>query len=278
MSGALVPGTPLTGTDSTTSTPRPSIGMPADPGFDRRSLPDPSARKFSLWAREVLIALSDLVDPLPANAQHPGNLDGPDQVVCHCLIISIDTPQDYPLYSCVVTRDGPGGAATPRGPAGTYEGGTDMAIVRQRASGEPSRPAELLPGELVWASVINGLESSRATGKLRPVILIQAQGSQWKTMGLTTKPFYRDGSPRVLVPNPGAVGLTGQGWLWSGRPCWVSGIDVFDHIGWVDVPLAFEVIKLAGFEGAVLKSLLVAAREHHGHARPDGLHALRQEP
>jgi len=145
-----------------------------------------------------------------------------------------------------------------------------MAIVRHVHRGSSSRPAELVPGELVWANIINGLENPLATGKARPVILVEQHGSAWKTLGLTTNPHHRDGSPRVAIPAPLKVGLKKPGWLWGGRLCWTSGIDVGDHIGWVDLPLAFEVIKLAQLDGSVGKHLLASAREHHGSpASPD---------
>ena len=126
------------------------------------------------------------------------------------------------------------------------------------------RPAELAPGEVVWASIVNGIENPLARGKARPVILIEASGWAWKTLGLTTRPHHRDGTARVAIPSARAVGLKQPGWLWSGKLCFTSGIDIQDHIGWVDVPLAFEVIKLAGLRGPTIHELLAAAREHHG--------------
>jgi hypothetical protein len=139
-----------------------------------------------------------------------------------------------------------------------------MGIVRQHHNGGSSRsPADLAPGELVWANIINGLENSRATGKARPVVLIEARGSAWKTMGLTTNPRYRDGSPRIAIPDPMAVGLKGQGWLWSDKLPWTAGIDIEDHIGWVDEGLAFEIIELADIRGPVIRDMLAAARDHH---------------
>jgi hypothetical protein len=140
-----------------------------------------------------------------------------------------------------------------------------MARVRQHHhSGGVRRPAELAPGELVWASIVNGIENPLARGKARPVVLIEPSGWAWQTMGLTTRPRHRDGSARVPIPNPRAVGLKAGGWLWSSRLCFTSGIDIQDHIGWIDLPLAFEVIKLAGLTGPTIRELLAAARDHHG--------------
>jgi hypothetical protein len=140
-----------------------------------------------------------------------------------------------------------------------------MGSVRHGTTvGSSRRPAELAPGEVVWASIVNGIENPLARGKVRPVILIEPNGWAWKTIGLTTRPHHRDGTQRVAIPSARAVGLKQPGWLWSGKLCFTSGIDIQDHIGWVDVPLAFEVIKLAGLTGPTIRELLRAARDHHG--------------
>ena len=110
-------------------------------------------------------------------------------------------------------------------------------------------------------------ENPLATGKTRPVILIEARGSQWRTLGLTTNPRYRDGGPRVAVPYPYAVGLRKAGWLWGDRLCWVSAIDVENHIGWVDQELARSVASLLRLHGPAADVLVAAAREHHGRDR-----------
>jgi hypothetical protein len=140
-----------------------------------------------------------------------------------------------------------------------------MGSVRHGTTvGSSRRPAELAPGEVVWASIVNGIENPLARGTARPVILIEPNGWAWKTIGLTTRPHHRDGTPRVAIPSARAVGLKQPGWLWSGKLCSTSGIDIQDHIGWVDIPLAFEVIKLAGLTGPTIRGLLAAARDHHG--------------
>jgi hypothetical protein len=139
-----------------------------------------------------------------------------------------------------------------------------MGSVRHGTTvGSSRRPAELVPGELVWASIVNGIENPTARGKARPVVLVEPSGWAWRTIGLTTRPRHHDGIPRVAIPNPHAVGLKFPGWLWSGKLCFTSGIDIQDHIGWVDMPLAFEVIKLAGLGGPTIRELLAAARDHH---------------
>ena len=119
----------------------------------------------------------------------------------------------------------------------------------------------LQPGELVTARVRNGIENRTAVGKARPVILVASKGSAWRVMGLTTRPRYRDGSPRVAVPNPAVVGLRGQGWLWGERLTWLSRLDILDHIGWVDRALAREVAALAQLDQAAVQRLLGTASE-----------------
>jgi len=142
-----------------------------------------------------------------------------------------------------------------------------MGIVRHGVWGtDPRPPASLERGELVWARIINGIENPLAMGKVRPVILVEAQGWQWKTMGLTTNPRYRDGSPRLAIPDHSVVGLRAPGWLWGTRLTWVSGIDIDDHIGWIDRPLALEVIALAHLGAETSLQLLDAAKTHHGPA------------
>ncbi len=144
-----------------------------------------------------------------------------------------------------------------------------MAIVRWYSqSGGSRQPAALEPGELVWATIVNGLENPSATGKTRPVVLVEPRGSQWRVMGLTTNPRYRNGAPRMAIPDPGAVGLKRQGWLWGNRLCWTSTLDVGDHIGWVDEDLALKVVELAGLDGPTARDLLGAARKHHGLSIP----------
>jgi hypothetical protein len=152
-----------------------------------------------------------------------------------------------------------------------------MQSVRQRTTaGGPRRPAELAPGELAWASIFNGIENPTATGKTRPVILIEPSGWAWRTMGLTTRPHHRDGSPRVEIPDTHAIGLKAPGWLWSGRLCLTAGIDILDHIGWIDEALAFEIIKLAQLAGTTIHPLLAAARDHHGTRAPADLSVIER--
>jgi hypothetical protein len=139
-----------------------------------------------------------------------------------------------------------------------------MASVRHWPTAAATRrPAELAPGEIAWARIYNGIENPSADGKTKPVILIEARGTAWGTLGLTTRPHHRDGTPRVAVPHPSSVGLQRPGWLWSGKLTWTSGIDIEEHIGWADQALVFEAARLAGLDGRTIKALLVSALAHH---------------
>jgi hypothetical protein len=100
-------------------------------------------------------------------------------------------------------------------------------------------------GDVVLVSLLNALENPRATGKLRPAVLIRRDGGQWLVAGLTTNPRYSDGSPRVPVPDPAAIGLHRQGWLWGPRPAHIATVDVHTTVGRVDLAMAEAVIALS---------------------------------
>ena len=100
----------------------------------------------------------------------------------------------------------------------------------------PPRPfAVLQPGEVVTALVSNPIETGATRGKARPAVLLRRAGARWQVMGLTTRPCFANGKPRMAVPNPAACGLSGKrgSFLW-GRPTWICAQDVGDHIGHAD--------------------------------------------
>lgn len=117
-----------------------------------------------------------------------------------------------------------------------------------------------LPGEIRWVSISNGLENRSASGKWRPAVLVRHEGGHWLTMGLTTNSSHCDGTSRVPIPNPFAVGLRGRGFLWGDRLTRVSAIDLGDHIGWVDEALAERVIEAAGLDEEAAAPLRETAR------------------
>lgn len=103
------------------------------------------------------------------------------------------------------------------------------------------------PGLVVLARISNTTENRGAMGKLRPVILIEKVEGQWNAMGLTTNPTYRSGAPRLKIPNPHALGLRKDGYLWGDRLAKVSVLDLGDVIGRVDqslIELLRTVIRL----------------------------------
>src|SRR5687767_6396864 len=114
-------------------------------------------------------------------------------------------------------------------------------------------------GDVVWVQLLNGIENRNTTGKPRPAVLVTEDVGHWLAMGLTTLPRYQDGSPRVAIPNPLAVGLRGPGYLWGSRLARISRIDVLDRLGSVDLPLADAIIQLADLTGPMADSLRLAA-------------------
>ncbi len=100
-------------------------------------------------------------------------------------------------------------------------------------------------GDVVLVNLFNALENRRATGKLRPAVLIRRDGGQWVVAGLTTNPRYSDGSPRVPAPDPAAIGLRCQGWLWGPRLARIATLDVHATIGRVDKAMAEAIIALS---------------------------------
>ena len=119
-------------------------------------------------------------------------------------------------------------------------------------------------GAVVLVRLLNALEDRTTTGKWRPALLIRRLGGQWKTMGLTTLDKYKDGSPRIAIPNPRMVGLRGPGYIWGERTSMISALDVGDHLGWVDPELAEAVITQAHLPEDEAAALRDAAFRHHG--------------
>jgi len=99
-------------------------------------------------------------------------------------------------------------------------------------------------GDVVIVNLLNALENRRTSGKRRPAVLIRRENGHWATMGLTTNPRYQDGTPRVGIPEPTAVGLRGPGWLWGGRLANISVLDIGPRIGQVDEAMAEAIIAL----------------------------------
>jgi hypothetical protein len=99
------------------------------------------------------------------------------------------------------------------------------------------------PGDVVLVNLINGIENRRSLGKVRPAVLVEPSSGHWKVVGLTTRSTYIDGSPRVSIPNPVSIGLSGPGFLWSSKLDRISKIDVVDRIGRVDIEMVSVILR-----------------------------------
>lgn len=115
-------------------------------------------------------------------------------------------------------------------------------------------------GDVVLAAVHNPIENPHSKGKLRPFVLVRRSGGHWVGMGLTTKPTYANGDPRVAIPDPTGVGLHRPGFLWGDRLTKVCVLDLRAIISVVDPALAEGVISLAGVEAADAAVLREAAQ------------------
>jgi len=100
---------------------------------------------------------------------------------------------------------------------------------------------EVASGELVYASCLNSLEYRASRGKSRPMVILRRDGGQVRAVGLTTLSKFRDGTPRLPIPNPAAQGLRGPGYLWGERVTWIAVIDIENHLGWADLALVATI-------------------------------------
>lgn len=98
-------------------------------------------------------------------------------------------------------------------------------------------------GEIRWCNIVNGLENRAAAGKVRPALVIDESPGHVVAIGFTTQPTTRDGTDRPAIPNPGAIGLSRPGYLWSRRPARVGRLDLGGHIGWADADLIELVLS-----------------------------------
>ena len=75
-----------------------------------------------------------------------------------------------------------------------------------------------VPGAIITASVVNRVENPESTGKYRPVLLMAIPdrfGIRPVVAGLTTKPLYATGAPRLRLYPVQMYG--GVSYLWSGH-------------------------------------------------------------
>jgi hypothetical protein len=123
-------------------------------------------------------------------------------------------------------------------------------------------------GDVVIINLLNALENRRTSGKRRPAVLIRRENGHWATMGLTTNSRYQDGTARIPIPDPQAMGLRSSGWLWGDRLANISVLDIETRIGQVDEAMAEAIVELARLHDDDARALRIAARSskaaHHG--------------
>ena len=127
--------------------------------------------------------------------------------------------------------------------------------------------AEGVPGEVVWASVCNGLEDATHTGKVRPVILTRREGGHFWVCSLTTQPIHKtSGVPRRQILDPSRLGLAAPSFVWSSHLMRVSALDVGDHIGWIDHAALTLIAQVEHLWFGDLQRMREVASRHHGYA------------
>lgn len=116
------------------------------------------------------------------------------------------------------------------------------------------------PGDVHLACVRNKFENPAATGKDRPVVVIEVTDRGVLVVGLTTQPSYKTtGEPRVGVPNWCAVGLLGPGFIWGSRLTRIDSADLYRKIGRADASLVKCIEKTVHLTHAQRHLLALAA-------------------
>ena len=116
------------------------------------------------------------------------------------------------------------------------------------------------PGDVHLACVRNKFENPAATGKDRPVVVIEVTDRGVLVVGLTTQPSYKStGEQRVGVPNWCAVGLLGPGFIWGSRLTRIDSADLYRKIGRADASLLKCIEKTVHLTNAQRHRLARAA-------------------
>jgi hypothetical protein len=125
-------------------------------------------------------------------------------------------------------------------------------------------PVNLGAGQVRWAVVRNPLENPDSSGKIRPVVLLSADDTSWRVMGLTTKETYSTGGRRVPIQNWVTVGLPGPGFLWGNKLTRITTESVKGFLGWSDDHLADSIVALASSDltPTEIEDLRTSARLH----------------
>ena len=97
------------------------------------------------------------------------------------------------------------------------------------------------PGTVVVLDDLGALSA-----KQRPAVLISpsVDPAGWWVMTFTSKPAYRDGTPRVAVQHMGPTGLVGQSYLWGSRLTFIPAGAGFIARGVLALPDAQAVARL----------------------------------
>lgn len=120
------------------------------------------------------------------------------------------------------------------GEARSQSGEEAMSYTVQKSTRGDSRVPVLMPGEVITGNVINGIENRHASGKFRPVVVIEAPAlGCLKVIGLTSKGISQSGERRVEMLENREWGWRGRSYVFSVRPTRLSRIDVGDHLGWI---------------------------------------------
>jgi hypothetical protein len=117
------------------------------------------------------------------------------------------------------------------------------------------------PGQIVWARIRGR--------KMRPGVLIGRISGGWRVAGLTTRAVCRDGSTRLPIPHPVAVGLESSGFVWGGPPAGVAYRDIARgaHLGWADAGLVEALISRCDLSDDDIEALHRGARRQASLAR-----------
>jgi hypothetical protein len=105
------------------------------------------------------------------------------------------------------------------------------------------------PGDVVWVSIVNGLENRGAVGKERPGVVVKAPATGcFSVVGLSHRAKFRDGHPRTELRGDGHWPLRGRSFVYSSRPSRVARHDVFERIGRISDDDASTLQMLCGLQ------------------------------
>jgi hypothetical protein len=111
------------------------------------------------------------------------------------------------------------------------------------------RVPELKPGEIITGNVVNGIENGRASGKFRPVVVVEAPAlGCLKVIGFTSKGTTQTGKRRVEMLDNSEWGWRGRTFIFGERPTRLSRIDVGDHLGWISTKDGETLARMFGLD------------------------------